>query len=519
MEFINTPHSELRYVLNGGLYVDKTMMLDWLNSCINTDGRFICVTRPRRFGKTLAVSMIAEYYRRGYDARDLFTGLAISSCGSFEVHRNRYNVIHVNMLDCLYDHHDPAEMMQALSCGIINELRKMNPDMTLADGSLRIVLQDYYDKTGISFIFLIDEWDSVFRVKGYDSDAQKVYLDYLRDLFKGRSYIALAYMTGILPIKKYGEHSALNMFKEISMTNASPLQEFTGFTEKEVRVLCRKHKVNFSKVKAWYNGYNVNGMAIYNPKSVTECIKSNWFDDYWSQTESTEALKVYIENNIFGIYDAILQLLEGESLPVNTRTFSNDMVTFGSLDHILTLLIHLGYLTYNYKDKTVRIPNYEIRQEFAATVDDMGWKNVASALSNSEDLLKATYECNGEAVAKYIDEAHRENASILQYNDENSLSTVITLAYYVARKDYKLVREMPAGNGFADIAFVPLKGTVPAMLVELKYDDSADTAIKQIKEKHYPDCFKEYSGQILLVGINYDTRTKCHSCIIEKTSK
>ena len=326
-------------------------------------------------------------------------------------------------------------------------------------------------------------------------------------------------MTGILPIKKYGEHSAINVFYEYSMTDASPIEEFTGFTEQEVRQLCEQYNMPFSETKKWYDGYCVDGVSIYNPKSVVEAMLRGKFSNYWTQTETYEALKIYIQSNEFGVQDVILKLLAGEKEKIDTTTFSNDMVTFATKDDVLTLLVHLGYLTYNAETKEIWIPNDEVMEQFISTVKVMGWGSVVTALETSEKLLQATLSGDEQTVAELIEQAHQANASILKYNDENALSCVISLAYYSAQKNYTLHREMPAGKGFADIVFEPNRNCkLPAMIVELKWGHSAEEAVEQIKRKDYLDCLQNYHGEVLLVGVNYD-KEKHHTCKIERVTR
>ena len=337
---------------------------------------------------------------------------------------------------------------------------------------------------------------------------------------KDQSYVSLAYMTGILPIKKYGEHSALNMFTEISMTNARPVEEFTGFTEDEVRSLCEKYNMPFEETKRWYDGYYVDGVSVYNPKSIVEAMLRGKFSNYWTQTETYEALKVYIQSNEHGVQDVILKLIAGETYEIDTTTFSNNMVTFATKDDVLTLLVHLGYLTYDSETKRISIPNYEVSMQFVSTIKVLGWNEVVKSLQVSDELLKATLTLNEEKVAELIEQAHQENTSVLKYHDENSLSCVVSLAYYSARKYYIMHRETPAGKGFADLIFEPRMNTdKPAFIVELKWWHSAEEALRQIKAKDYSDALKDYKGEILLVGVNYDRQTKKHSCRIERAEK
>jgi hypothetical protein len=353
-------------------------------------------------------------------------------------------------------------------------------------------------------------------MKQFSNDDQVLYLNFLRNILKDKSYVALAYMTGILPIKKYGEHSALNMFTEISMTYAEPYSEFTGFTESEVTALCEQYHRDFDTTKQWYDGYCVDGVEIYNPRSVVESILRGKIQNYWNATETYKALQDYIKMDFDGLREKVSDMIAGERIKVNPAKFQNDMTTFQSADDVLTLLIHLGYLTYDFDTKTAWIPNSEVQQEFINSIEDGGWEEIMNAIRCSDDLIQATRDGDTETVEKLIARSHEENTSILKYNDENSLACVISLAYYTARKNYIMHRELPTGKSFADIVYIPRKNVdAPALVIELKHNQPAGTAIEQIKAKNSPAKIAEYSGDMLLVGITYDD-DKGHRCVIEK---
>ena len=304
------------------------------------------------------------------------------------------------------------------------------------------------------------------------------------------------------------------------MTDARPVEEFTGFTEEEVRSLCKKYNMSFEETKRWYDGYYADGVSLYNPKSVVEAMLRGKFSNYWTKTETYEALKEFIELNFDGLKDKIIRMISGEKATVNPDKFQNDMTTFKSADDVLTLLIHLGYLTYDDEHREIWIPNNEVQQEFINSIEDGGWEPVMQAIRQSELLLRSTLDRNEEKVAALIEQAHQDNTSVLKYHDENSLSCVVSLAYYSARKYYIIHRETPAGKGFADLIFEPRKNTdMPAFIVELKWGHSAEEALIQIKAKDYSDALNDYKGEILLVGVNYDKQTKKHSCRIERTEK
>ena len=518
--YLNPENVDFQKSLNSEIYIDKTELIAYTNKKLNTEQGYICVSRPRRFGKSMAANMLTAYYSRGCDSRGLFQGLKIAMHPDFEKHLNQYNVIHLNMRDYLTESENMKQLIQFVEDDLLDELQQEFSDLRMPRRKTLVkVLEQAFVQYKIPFVFIIDEWDCIFRVHKSDAASQKEYLDFLRNLLKDKSYIALAYMTGILPIKKYGEHSAINVFYEYSMTDASPIEEFTGFTEQEVRQLCEQYNMPFSETKKWYDGYCVDGVSIYNPKSVVEAMLRGKFSNYWTQTETYEALKIYIQSNEFGVQDVILKLLAGEKEKIDTTTFSNDMVTFATKDDVLTLLVHLGYLTYDAETKEIWIPNDEVMEQFISTVKVMGWGSVVTALETSEKLLQATLSGDEQTVAELIEQAHQANASILKYNDENALSCVISLAYYSAQKNYTLHREMPAGKGFADIVFEPNRNcNLPALIVELKWGHSAEEAVEQIKRKDYLNCLQNYHGEILLVGVNYD-KEKHHTCKIERVKK
>ncbi len=509
-----------REAIRSKIYVDKTGLIAFTNGCINTKEKYICVSRPRRFGKSMTLEMLAAYYSCGCDSRELFAGRKIEKDETFEEHLNKYAVIFLNMQQFLIEA-EPGEMTDYLEREVLRELRQRYAGILgEQDRTLAAALRQIYAETGREFIFLIDEWDCVMRERPSLEDLQKRYLDLLRNLLKDQPYVALAYMTGILPVKKYGQHSALNMFWEYSMTDQFALEEYTGFTEEEVKGLCGTYGMDLIQTSHWYDGYRFRQFQhIYNPRSVVAAMKSHVLSNYWTSTETYEALKVYIDMDLNGLRSDIVQMLGNGRVKVNTRSFQNDMRNLVTKDDVLTLLIHLGYVAYDAEAEEAFIPNKEIIMEFENAMSVGGWQEVMRVLKASERLLSDTLLCDAQRVAEGLDQAHTEAASILTYNDENALSCAIGLAYYSARKDYKLIRELPTGHGFADIVFLPLPTSKkPALVIELKYDKNAMTAIRQIKDRHYTQALEGYSGEVLLVGINYDKedRNKRHSCVIER---
>lgn len=525
--YLNPGSRKFKRSLNGKIYLDKTGLIAYTNSVLNTPQRFTCVSRPRRFGKSMGAEMLAAYYGRGTDTREMFAPFEIASEPSFEEHANRYEVLFLNMQDFLSESENMEGMVALITKRLTAEMVRTYPDIPFTDiASLPLVMEDISLANNTTFVVIIDEWDCIFRVHPHNEAAQRRYLDFLRLFLKDKGYIALAYLTGILPIKKYGTHSALNMFYEFSMTGQGPLARLTGFTHEEVRALCNEYGMDFSEMEAWYDGYELTDTTgktyqIYSPRSVVQAIQMNRFSGWWTSTETYEALKVYIDLDYEGLRDTITALLSGERQIVDISAYGNDMTTFSSADDVLTLLIHLGYLGYSpldYQTGKAFIPNKEIRGEYVTAMRSGDrWPEVIRAVKASKALLAATWAEDANAVAHAIEEAHLETAHIT-YNSEAALSYTLSLAYYAARDYYSVIRELPSGKGYADLAFIPLRHhpEAPAMLVELKWDKNVDAAITQIHERRYPDALAGCHGDFLLVGISYDKDSREHECIIER---
>ncbi len=518
--YLNPKNGGFAESIRSEIYVDKSGLIAYTNKCLNTKEKYICVSRPRRFGKSMALEMLAAYYSLGCDSRELFAGLKIEKDGTFEEHLNQYDVIYLNMQQFLIGA-GTRDVTAYLEQEVLEELLDRygsfikKPDIMLADA-----LRKIYAASDKQFIFLIDEWDCVMRERQESETLQRQYLDFLRNLLKDQPYVALAYMTGILPVKKYGQHSALNMFWEFSMTDQNVLEEYTGFTQDEVRRLCEKYGMDFAQAGNWYDGYRFRRLKhVYNPRSVVAAMKSGYCSNFWTSTETYEALKIYMDMDYDGLRSSIVGMLGGETEKINTSSFQNDMRNLRTKDDVLTLLIHLGYLGYDAETKEAFIPNREIIEEFENAMSVGGWPEVMQILRASDKLLEDTLRCDAESVARGLDRAHTEVASILTYNDGNSLGCAIGLAYYSARKDYRIIREMPTGRGYADMVFLPLPASgKPALVIELKYNESADTALRQIRDRRYTQALEGYAGEILLIGVAYDknNKNKPHSCVIEK---
>ena len=508
---------------NSELYIDKTGLLEYLNRVICTNANCISVSHARRFGKSHAAGMIDAYYSRGCDSYELFKDMEIATKDSFKKHMNQYHVIHLDVASFWDSYKD--NIVEKIREYILDELKDEYGEKIDCTKMLSVVLMSVYKLTNIPFVIIIDEWDCIIRNSGDEALVHK-YLQFLHSLFKSeesKAFLALAYITGILPIKKIRDESALNNFDEYTMLKSKPITKYFGFTEEEVKELCDKYDMDFDTAKTWYNGYLIDGIHMYNPNSVSLAMKKQDFDSYWKNTSSFESINTFITMNYEGLKDDVLTMLSGGKVPVNTDTFGNDLFEISSKDEALTALIHLGYLAYDAEEGSAYIPNYEVAKAYQAALNKGNWKDIAKSISRCDELLRATIAKDADKAAQIIEIAHEAYTSILKYNDENSLSCVLTMAYFTAPAYYNIVREFPAAKGFADLVFIPRTnaGKRPAMVVELKYNQSADSAIQQIKENRYQGALSGYSDRILLVGVNYDangTDKKKHTCVIEEVS-
>jgi len=379
-DYVNPGVRKFQISLNSEIYVDKSNLIAKTNALVDTRQRFICISRPRRFGKTMAAEMLAAYYGGGDDAHPLFESLNIANHPTYETHLNKYTVIMINMQEFLSKTSSVTEMLLLLQSKITKELQKAYSEIDYDDMNDFIqVMKDTYRETKRSFVILIDEWDCLFREYKDDLESQKTYLDFLRLWLKDQAYVGLAYMTGILPIKKYGTHSALNMFGEYSMTDPGRFLDYFGFRDFEVDELCTRYDVDVEEMKNWYNGYFVElATPILNPTSVSRSLENQRFSNYWNKTETFEALQDYIKLDFDELQGKIMRLITGSQLKVNPYKFSNDMSTFNSSDDVLTLLVHLGYLSYCFEQSTARIPNEEVKREFINSIENLaGWETRA----------------------------------------------------------------------------------------------------------------------------------------------
>ena len=530
--YINRGNIEFRDIVQNE-YVDKSSIIPLINCTLNSENRYSCVTRCRRFGKSMAAKMLCAYYDKSCDSRELFAGLKAAADKSFDTYLNKYSVIYLDVTSFTARPELRTTIVRAIQQEIMYELKETFPDVRYKENSdLMDVLASIHNATGEKFFFIIDEWDAICRefpgrqkLKGDPETITPTILDeyvmLLRRLFKTQDsdeVFAGAYLTGILPIKKDNTESALNNFCEYSMIDPAFLASCYGFTEEEVQTLAKRYNGSMESLKMRYDGYKVGRVkSIYNPYSVMKALQRGTCKSYWTTTGAYDSVITYIQMNYDGLKDDIIRMLAGERVYVNTSKFQNDMHIVRSKNDVFTVLIHLGYLAYDDDQRQCYVPNKEVADEFLNAVEDTSWTRLVDTITASQRLLDATLARNEQAVAQAIDLAHDEQTSILSYNDENSLACVLTMAYIWARNEYIIHREYATGKGYADLVMIPRSNvSKPALVIELKFNHSADTAIDQIKRKEYPSKIAEYTGDILLVGINYDKETKQHTCQIEQ---
>lgn len=529
--YLNPGNQAFRDEIHSEIYVDKTGLIEYTNRVSETSQKYICSSRPRRFGKSYAADMLAAYYSRGCDSSELFASYEIVQSKDYEKYLNQCYVIHIDMQWAIQDAGGVGRAVRHITEKLLGELEAEfrdvpdHPQDSDADGKSTVfgALSEINAKTGARFVVIIDEWDAPIRDTTVSAEVQDEYINFLRGMFKGSAparFIQLAYLTGILPIKRLMTQSALNEFDEFTMLWPGPIAPYIGFTAREVESLCVQYDRDYDKVRDWYDGYYLDGYQIYNPRAVNAVMLTGQFRSYWSSTGTYESIVPYINIDYDGLKTAIIEMLSGGDFPVNTDTFQNDMVSFRSRDDVITLLIHMGYLAFRQETRTAYIPNEEIRLELQNAVRASKWDLYREFFSRSEQILEMVMESDEHGVAAEIEKIHDEYASSIQYNSENSLSGILAIAFLGTLPFYfKPIRELPAGRGFADFIYIPkpeYRGEYPALVVELKWNRDARTALDQIREKRYPEPIRQYTGNIRMVGIGYDKRTKRHTCRIEK---
>lgn len=521
--FINPSNDGMRAMLRSE-YVDKTGLIGLMNNTLDSARKLVLVSRPRRFGKSYAAKMLVAYYSYECNSRALFEGLSVARTADFEQHLNAYNVVYLDMTEVIHAA-GVGNTVPQISRMLLPELRGIVADAGVSNveygGELTSALFDVVQHTGRKFVFVVDEWDAVYRLAKDDQKAQDSYAEWLRALFKGGTFtdavVAGAFLTGILPLKKYGHQSAVSDFREYTMVRPGNYAPYAGFTAHEVEALCEAHGMDLEDMRRWYDGYDLQGVGhVYAPFSVIEACAHGKTGSYWVSTEAYESLRPYIEMDFDGLQADIVRAIGGEHLRVDPDTFQNDMTSIRVKDDVLTLLVHLGYLAYDEESGTVRIPNAEVRAEVVRSVAKSRHPKLVELMRASAQLVDDVVNLREEAVAAGFAHVHDRDCSPLFYNNEQALRSVVKTALVAAVDDYARIEELPSGKGFADIAYAPRRGSMqPALLVELKWNKPVEAALDQMSDNNYPDVLRDLDVPIVLVGVTYDAKTKEHRCHIE----
>ena len=337
-------------------------------------------------------------------------------------------------------------------------------------------------------------------------------------------------MTGILPIAKYSSGSELNMFYEYTMAEEEKYSEYFGFTEGEVDELYKRYqaqKLNPENVtreglRIWYDGYHTKaGERVYNPRSVVAALTNNNLGNYWTSSGPYDEIFYYIRENVDAVRDDLALLVSGIPVQAKVREYAATSMNLRTKNEIFSAMVVYGFL--NYENGYVSIPNKELMDKFADMLQkepSLGY--VYRLAAESSKMLQATKDGNTELMAKILEYAHNTESPLLNYNNEAELTMIVNMVYLSARDSYRIEREDKAGIGYVDFIFYPLYKNEDGIILELKVDNTAEAAVRQIKEKNYALKFKgklgqdpEYTGRILAVGISYDKKTKQHNCKVE----
>jgi len=524
------PCTLFREILESPYFVDKTHMINELVPLIGTSSKYICITRPRRFGKTVAANMISAFLGREADSKELFSSLEVARNPEWTTHLNRYHVIFIDFSK--YDDlcTDYASYIGDIKELLREDLHRMYPDIQYRKrGSVSEDLLRIHEQTKDQFVFVMDEWDAIFHMPFIQEGDKKRYLLFLRDLLKDQPYVAFAYLTGILPIAKYSSGSELNMFLEYTMISEARFSDCFGFTEREVDLLYERYKrqskspaVTRDELRKWYDGYHTSsGERVYNPRSVVAALTNNNSGNYWTSSGPYDEISYYLKYNIDAVRDALAIMAAGERVPAKIREYAATSMNLQTRDEIFSAMVVYGFLSY--EDGCVFIPNRELMDQFADMLQKESSLGYVHRLAReSERMLKATFAGDCRTMAEILSYVHDTETPILSYNSEIELSSVVTLAYLSARNDYEIEREDKAGKGYVDFIFYPKRKNDTCLILELKVDHTPEEALEQIYQKQYALRFigklgeeRQYTGNILAVGIGYDKESKEHRCKVE----
>ena len=534
--FLNcfTVYDRYRAVLNSPYFVDKTLLLEELIPLLCQEQRFVCITRPRRFGKTVMANMIGAFFQKGADSCDIFDNLLIAGKEDYKNHLNRHNVIFIDFSEMPENCSSYSQYISRILSGLKQDLSNAFPELDIdKEKSVWDILTAVFEKNGQKFIFIMDEWDAVFHMSFITEDNRKEYLQFLKLLLKSKSYVELAYITGILPIAKYSSGSELNMFQEYDMATKIRYSEYFGFLDSEIDMLYERYtkntvnpRITRQELKEWYDGYHTaSGERLYNPRSVVCALSDGQLASYWTSSGPYDEIFYYIRNDLEHIRDDLALMVCGESVDARIGEFAAFSMDLKTKNQIYSAMVVYGLLTYD--DGRVLIPNRELMlkyDELLQTEDSLGY--VYRLAARSEQMLKATLAGDTDTMAEVLEYVHDTEIPVLSYNHETELAVVVNLVYLAARDRYRVEREDKAGKGFVDFIFYPLRRNDPCMILELKVDHTPEEAIRQIKEKKYISRFSgklgelpQYTGRILAVGIGYKKKTKQHLCAVEELQR
>ncbi|WP_310601641.1 AAA family ATPase [Anaerosporobacter sp.] len=529
----NVPYTSYKAVFLNKYFVDKSLLMKDLFPVLGGINKYICITRPRRFGKSVMANMIGAFFGKTQDAYDVFDKLVIAKMKGYEEHLNQHNVIYIDFSRVPENCNTYQNYINRISRGIKEDILQTYSELNI-DKNMSIwdILLVVFQKTTHRFVFVMDEWDAVFHMSYISSEEQKEYLLFLKNLLKDQVYVELAYMTGVLPIAKYSSGSELNMFLEYDMATKKKFSEYFGFLDREVDTLYEVYKketespeISRGDLRVWYDGYyTAMGERMYNPRSVVCALSDNELADYWTSSGPYDEIFYYVRNNIEEVREDLVLMIAGEGIETEIQNYAAASMNLNTKEEIYSAMLVYGLLTY--EERKVFIPNREIMDQFKKLLmskESFGY--VYRLAKESEKMLKATLSSDTKTMTEILKFAHDTESPIFSYNSEIELSAVVNLVYLAARDRYRVEREDKAGEGYVDFIFYPERKGADALILELKIDCSPDEAIQQIKDKNYDFRFrgklgerKKYTGRVFAVGISYNRKTKEHFCKVEELS-
>ena len=531
-QFLNNkePYDKFKTVMNGTYFVDKSEILEELIPALQQEQRFFCITRPRRFGKTVMANMIAAFFESTGEP-SLFEHLHIAEYAGYKEQAGKHDVIYIDFSEMPRECQNYQEYIDRVQNGLVRDIQEAYPELVIENNAaVWDILSLVFNQTGHKFIFVIDEWDAVFHSSFITEKDKKDYLLFLKLLLKGQSYVELAYMTGVLPIAKYSDGSELNMFLEYNMATRVRFSEYFGFSDEEVDMLyqrylekTKKPQITRESLREWYDGYHTAaGERLYNPRSVVCALTDNQLSNYWVSSGKYDSIFTYIQYNVDQIQNDLTLMFAGERIPSGIQEYAATAQELKTKEEIYSAMVVYGLLTYD--NGMVFIPNKELMGSYASMMKKEQSLGYIYRLANvSSQMLQATLAGDTETMSKIIQYAHNTEVPILSYNNETELSAIINLVYLSARDQYRVEREDKAGKGYVDFIFYPVRYDQDCIILELKMNYTPEEAIAQIKEKEYALRFKgktaaqdKYTGRILAVGISYNKETKEHSCKVEE---